>query len=202
MNPISRLGILYLISGPSGSGKTTLCRRLAGNGEAYYATSCTTRPAREGEKDGVDYHFLSIESFQDKMARGEFIEHAEVHQNYYGTLKSEVLSHLEAGRDVVMDIDVQGADTVRSLDDPILKKALVDLFVMPHSEEELHQRLSGRGTDSDEVIQVRMKNSLQEMTKWPSYQYRLLSTDRETDYASFTALLFAERLKTSRLLSI
>ncbi|MDB4465597.1 AAA family ATPase, partial [Akkermansiaceae bacterium] len=96
----SRTGILLLVSGPSGSGKTTLCRRLADEKEAHYAISCTTRPPREGEVDGRDYHFLSKDDFTARIDGGEFLEHAEVHQNYYGTLKSEVLDHLAAGTDV------------------------------------------------------------------------------------------------------
>ena len=106
---IQRSGILLVVSGPSGSGKTTLCRRLADAGEAHYSISCTTREPREGEVDGRDYHFLTQEEFKDRIEHGELLEHAEVHGNYYGSLISEVLEHIESGRDVVMDIDVQGA---------------------------------------------------------------------------------------------
>ena len=109
----SRTGILLLVSGPSGSGKTTLCRKLANDGEAVYSTSCTTRPMREGEKDGHDYHFLTRDEFMLRAESGDFLEHAEVHGNFYGTLKSEVLDHLHKGTDVVMDIDVQGAQIGR-----------------------------------------------------------------------------------------
>lgn len=194
-----RTGILLLVSGPSGSGKTTLCRRLADEGEAVYSTSCTTRPAREGERDGHDYHFLSSEAFQQKAANDEFIEHAEVHGNYYGTLKSEVIDHLAAGTDVVMDIDVQGADQVRACKEPFICAALVDLFVMPATEEELLKRLTGRGSDSQDVIELRMKNALEEIEHWPKYTYRLPSLTREQDYTRFKAIIMAERLKVSRL---
>jgi guanylate kinase len=196
-----RTGILLLVSGPSGSGKTTLCRRLADEGEARYSTSCTTRPARPGEKHGHDYFFLSREDFAEKIANAEFLEHALVHGNHYGTLKAEVLEHLSQGRDVVMDIDVQGAAQVRLCADPEIRKALVDLFVMPPSEEELLQRLTARNTDSEEVIALRMKNALEEMAHWPHYQYRLLSATREEDYTRFKALLMAERLRVSRLMA-
>lgn len=195
-----RTGILLLVSGPSGSGKTTLCRRLADEGEARYSTSCTTRPARPGEKDGHDYFFLSREDFTQKIDQGEFLEHALVHGNCYGTLKAEVLQHLSNGIDVVMDIDVQGAAQVRACDDPEIRKALVDLFVMPPSNEELLARLTARNTDSDEVIALRMKNALEEMAHWPHYQYRLLSATREEDYTRFKALLMAERLRIARLI--
>ncbi|MDP4626110.1 MAG: guanylate kinase [Akkermansiaceae bacterium] len=194
-----RTGILLVVSGPSGSGKTTLCRRLADEGEARYSISCTTRQPRPGEIDGRDYHFLTRDKFLKKRDNGEFLESAEVHGNLYGTLRSEVTGQLEIGSDVVMDLDVQGADQVRRCSDEIIKKSAVDLFVMPLNEEELHARLSGRGTDSPEVIALRMKNALEEMSHWGKYTYRLLSGTQEDDYSQFKALLIAERLRVSRL---
>jgi len=195
----ARTGILLLVSGPSGSGKTTLCRRLADEGEARYSISCTTRPPRPGETDGKDYHFLAKDDFRDRIKADEFLEHAEVHGNHYGSLKSEVLSHLAAGIDVVMDIDVQGAAQVRACPHPDIQKALVDLFVMPPSEEELLARLTGRGTDAPEVIALRMENALGEMKHWPDYSYRLLSATREEDYLNFKSLILAQRLSVSRI---
>lgn len=195
----ARTGILLVVSGPSGSGKTTLCRKLADSGEARYSISCTTRPPRAGEEHGKDYHFLTKEDFYHRLAAGDFLEHAEVHGNLYGSLKSEVVSHLQAGRDVVMDIDVQGAAQIRTCEDRDIQRAFVDLFVMPPSEEELRQRLSGRGTDSEEIITLRMTNALEEMQHWKSYAYRLLSSTREEDYAKFQALVTAERLRVSRI---
>lgn len=195
----SRSGILLLVSGPSGSGKTTLCRRLADEGEAHYSISCTTRPPREGEKNGTDYHFLTHEDFRNRIHTGEFLEHAEVHGNLYGTLKTEVLHYLTKGIDVVMDIDVQGANQVRACDDSRIQTALTDLFVMPPNEEELLTRLTGRGTDSQEIISLRMKNALEEMLHWPKYTYRLLSSTREEDYLNFKSLILAERLRISRI---
>lgn len=194
-----RNGILLVVSGPSGSGKTTLCRRLADEGEARYSVSCTTRPARPGEVDGRDYHFLSRERFLAKRDSGEFLESAEVHGNLYGTLKSEVIGPLGNGTDIVMDLDVQGAAQVRACADAEIRLAAVDLFVMPRNEEELLARLSGRGTDSEEVIALRMKNALGEMSHWPEYTYRLLSGGREEDYSRFKSLVIAERMRVSRL---
>ncbi len=196
----ARTGILLLVSGPSGSGKTTLCRRLANEQEAVYSTSCTTRPAREGERNGHDYHFLTRESFQEKVDAGDFLEHAEVHGNFYGTLKSEVLDQISSGIDVVMDIDVQGADQVRDCTDAAIQSALVDLFVMPPTEQELRKRLTGRGTDTEDVIALRMKNALGEIEYWSKYNYRLLSGTHEQDYYQFKSLLVAERLRVSRLI--
>lgn len=194
-----RTGIIYLVSGPSGSGKTTLCRRLSNEGEASYAISCTTRKPREGEEHGKDYFFLSIPEFKQRIEDGELLEHAEVHGNFYGTLLSEVIEKIEQGVDVVMDIDVQGAAQVRASQNTIVQNALVDIFIMPPSEEELRKRLTGRGTDSDEVIATRMANSLEEMQNWPKYSFRLLSGTHEEDYASFKSLLVGERLRLSRL---
>jgi len=198
-DPAPRTGILLLVSGPSGSGKTTLCRRLADENEASYSTSCTTRAPRDGEQHGVDYYFLTHEEFKSRIEAGEFLEHAEVHGNFYGTLKSEVLDAISAGNDVVMDIDVQGADQVRACTDPAISNALVDLFVMPPTEEELRKRLTGRGTDSDDVIALRMKNALVEIQSAPKYTYRLLSGTHEQDYPRFKSLLLAERLRAKRM---
>lgn len=194
-----RSGIIFLVSGPSGSGKTTLCRRLADEGEVHYSTSCTTRPPRPGEIDGRDYHFLSPDMFKIRAAEGHFLEHAEVHGNHYGTLKSEVLHLIDVGKDVVMDIDVQGAAQVRHCQDHHVKNALVDLFVMPPTHDELRKRLTGRGTDPQNVIDLRLKNALEEMAHAPEYRYLLLSGTHEDDYPRFKSLLIAQRLKTSRL---
>lgn len=194
-----RSGILYLVSGPSGSGKSTLCRRLAAEGEAEFSVSCTTRPPRAGETQGKDYFFLSVGEFTGKAAAGDFLEHALVHGNHYGTLRSEVTGRLAAGTDVVMDIDVQGAAQVRACQDPAIRLALVDLFVMPPDEAELANRLRGRGTDSDEVIALRLQNAIGEMSHWPEYRYRLLSASPEEDFERFKSLLVGERLRVSRL---
>lgn len=197
----ARTGILLVVSGPSGSGKTTLCKRLAQSGKARHSISCTTRKPRPGENDGDHYHFVSVEEFREKLAAGEFLESAEVHGNFYGTLREEVLGHLDAGTDVVMDIDVQGAAKVRASDEAAIQLALADVFVMPESEEELFARLVGRGTDSEETIRLRMENALGEIAHWPEYTFRILSGTPDEDYARFEALLTAERLRVSRVVS-
>jgi guanylate kinase len=194
-----RTGILLVVSGPSGSGKTTLCRRLANEGEAHYSISCTTRSPRPGEIDGKDYHFLTRDQFVSKLENGEFLESAEVHGNLYGTLRSEVIQYLQTGQDVVMDLDVQGAEHVRKSDDASIRRAWVDLFVMLADDKDLLKRLSGRGTDSPEVIELRMKNAIEEARHWTEYTYRLLSGTAEEDYARFKSLIVAERLRVSRL---
>ncbi len=176
-----------------------MCRRLANEGEAHYSTSCTTRDPRPGEIDGRDYHFISREKFLKKREAGEFLESAEVHGNLYGTLKSEVTGHLEIGTDVVMDLDVQGAAQVRECTDAGIKLSVVDLFVMPSGNDELLARLSGRGTDAADVIALRMKNALEEISQWPKYTYRLLSGSQEDDFTRFKSLVIAERMRVSRL---
>ena len=198
---MSRTGILLVVSGPSGSGKTTLCRRLADEEEAHYSISCTTRAPRDGEVNGKDYHFLDRDDFTKRIQTGNFLEHAEVHGNHYGTLKSEVLNYISKGVDVVMDIDVQGATLVRACEDPEIQTALTDLFVMPPSKGELRARLTGRGTDTDDIIALRMKNALDEIEHWPSYSYRLVSASREEDYTRFKSLIISERLRISRLIA-
>ena len=193
--PSSRLGVLLVVSGPSGTGKTTLCRKLCDENEAIFSISCTTRAPRAGEVDGRDYFFLSEEEFVRRIERGEFFEHAQVHGRRYGTLKSFVTENLERGVDVMMDIDVQGATQVRACEDAIVKRCLTDVFILPPSAEELNNRLAGRGTETQEAVELRMKNAIAEMEHWPAYDFALVSSTREEDYARFKALLIALRMK-------
>lgn len=181
------LGTLLVVSGPSGSGKTTLCRRATENGLCVYSISCTTRRPRPGEVNGADYHFLTPEEFAAKAAAGEFLEYAEVHGNHYGTLKADILLLLEQGKNVVMDIDVQGAAQVRACREGILPRCYADVYIYV-PQEELKNRLCGRQTDEDEVISLRLRNAAQEDACLPQYQYCLVSSDREADYAAFSTL--------------
>jgi len=195
-----RSGLLCVVSGPSGSGKTTLCRRFSESDPgAVYAVSATTRAPREGERDGIDYFFLGRGEFEARIAGGEFLEYAEVHGRLYGTLKSEVVGHLAAGRDVLMDLDVQGAALVRASGDPVIRAALVDIFILLPSDEELVERLRGRGTETDEQLALRLRNAREESRHWPEYRYTLVSRDRETDFATFRSILVGERCRSSRL---
>lgn len=197
---LQRSGILCVVSGPSGSGKTTLCRRFSGTDtSAAYAISATTRTPREGEVDGVDYFFLAREEFEARVARGEFLEYAEVHGNLYGTLKSEVLGHLEAGRDVLLDLDVQGAAYVRSVTDTAIREALVDIFILLPEGAELVKRLRSRGTETEEQLALRLHNAQEESRHWAEYTYAFVSADRETDFAIFRAILTGERCRSRRL---
>ena len=196
--PVSRLGVLLVVSGPSGSGKTTLCRQLADQGEVVYSVSATTRQPRPGEVHGKDYFFFSEAEFRDHIARGEFFEHAEVHGNLYGTLKTYVKQNLERGVDVVMDIDIQGAEQVRKCDDALVQRCLTDVFILPPSVESLKERLANRGTESPEKLELRLNNALGEIARWPEYRYVLVSGSREHDLDRFRALLLSERMKVER----
>lgn len=194
MSDPQRIGILCVVSGPSGSGKTTLCRRMAAESDlCTYSISCTTRPPREGEKDGHDYYFLSKEDFEAKVAEGELLEYAEVHGRYYGTLKRPVLDSLRQGLDVMMDLDVQGAEQLRSNLDDTLKRSLVDIFILPRTMEELAARITSRAPMSESELQLRLHNAEEEMKHWRKYQYAIITGDREEDFANFCAILEKER---------
>lgn len=190
MNSMRQPGVLLVVSGPSGSGKTTLCRRAAEEGRARYSISCTTRAPRPGEQDGVDYHFLAPKEFEARVAAGEFLEHATVHGNSYGTLKSDIVALLERGDNVVMDIDVQGAAQVRSCTDAPLRRAYADVYIHVPAAE-LENRLCGRETDADDIIALRLKNAAAEDAESFRYGFLLVSGNRESDYERFSALLTA-----------
>ncbi len=197
--PTRRLGVLLVVSGPSGSGKTTLCRQIADMGDAVYSVSSTTRAPRPGEVHGRDYFFFSEAEFEERVTRGEFFEHARVHGNLYGTLKTYVKENLERGIDVVMDIDIQGAAQVRACDDELVRRCHTDVFILPSSVDELKRRLANRGTEDADILALRLKNALTEIAHWPQYQHALVSGSREQDLERFRALLLAERMRAKRL---
>lgn len=197
---LQRRGILCIVSGPSGSGKTTLCRALsASDDQCRYAVSCTTRAPRGGEIDGRDYHFLSRADFETGAMRGDFLEWAEVHGNLYGTLKSSVLDLVGSGRDVLMDIDVQGAALVRKIADPAIRDSLVDIFILLSDREEMVRRLSGRGTENAAQMDLRLRNALEEMRHWRDYAYTIVSGSPEEDLRRFRAIIEGERCRTHRM---
>jgi guanylate kinase len=198
-NSFRRQGILFVISAPSGTGKSTLCGNLRATPDFIYSVSCTTRPPRPGETNNVDYHFLTVEEFQQKIKAGEMLEHAKVHLNYYGTLLAPVKKALEEGTDVLLDIDVQGAESIRGCKDPLIRSSLVDVFIMPPTLEELERRLRKRGTESEEQIQMRLARGKEEMQNWRLYRYTILSGSMEEDLIKFRAIMRAERYLSSRL---
>lgn len=200
MSTLPRLGILFVLSAPSGAGKSTLRAGLQQNQDFAYSISCTTRAPRPGEIEGSDYYFLTHADFERKIAAGEFLEHAQVHGNYYGTLKSTVLDALHTGSDVLMDIDTQGAAMIRASDDPEIRAAFVDIFLMPASLDVLRQRLAKRGTESPGQIALRLHNAEIEMREWKNYRYAIVTTTPEADLDAFRAIMQAERSRSSRLL--
>lgn len=194
--------LLILISAPSGGGKTTLCRQLlAACPGMSRAITCTTRAPREGERDGVDYYFLNAESFLKRVQAGNFLEHATVYGNSYGTLKSEVLGRLRQGQDVLLNVDVQGAATIRekAQDDPELSQALMSVFLTPPSLAILEERLRKRGSDSLVTIQKRLAVARQELAQWKHFNYLLVSGSIEEDLRRMLAVVEAEKMRASRV---
>ena len=194
--------LLVLISAPSGGGKTTLCQQLlAARPQMTRAVTCTTRPPREGEQDGADYYFLDAASFLKRVQAGNFLEHATVYGNSYGILKAEVLGKLRQGKDVLLNVDVQGAATIRekAQEDPELKRALVSVFLTPPSIEVLEARLRRRGTDSPAVVQKRLGVARQEIAQWKHFDYLLLSSSIAEDLRRMLALVEAEKMRTGRV---
>lgn len=193
--------IILLISAPSGVGKTTVCQGLLGaQAGLQRAVTCTTRPPRNGEVPGVDYHFLSAAEFGQRVGQGEFLEHAEVYGRHYGTLKAEVRSRLEAGFDVLLNIDVQGAASVRcaAATDPVLAAALVTVFYTTANLSEMETRLRGRAADSEEVIQRRLAEARVEAARWREFDYLVLSGSREEDLRRMRVIFEAEKLRRHR----
>ncbi|NOU35933.1 MAG: guanylate kinase [Kiritimatiellaceae bacterium] len=190
--------LLLVISAPSGAGKSSLCNRLIENVPGMvYSISCTTRPPRGAEQNGVHYHFLSDAEFSARIAAGEFLEHALVHGNRYGTLKQTVVDALAQGRDIIMDIDVQGADQIRRAcaamnDEDVIRRSFVDIFIAPPSMEELRRRLCGRATDSAEVIEKRMLVAADEMKQQADYQYVVINDDFEKAADELSAIIARE----------
>ena len=195
-----RKGILLLLSGPAGSGKSTLLRRaLSEDRNLVFSISCTTRSPREGETDGQDYHFLSDDEFSKRVENNEFLEHAEVHKWRYGTLSNAVVDILNKGKDVIMDIDVQGADQVRASKDPVISDALVDVFLTTSDTTELEKRLRGRDSEDEDTFQLRMQTAVDEIKRWRDYTYCILSGNHEEDFKVLSSILVTERMRVSRM---
>lgn len=201
--PTKKSPLLMIVSGPAGSGKTTLCDRLVDTfDDAERVVTCTTRGPRFGEVDGRDYNFFSTERFEEAIAAGEFLEWAEVHGARYGTLRQAVFDRLQAGLSVVLNIDVQGAASIRkaAAGDALLGRKLVTVFVLPKSLSVIRERMVERGTDGAEVIEKRLKNAQEEMLRWSEYDFCVLSGSKDEDYRQVESIWIAEQARTSRLL--
>ena len=188
--------LFIVISAPSGCGKSTLIDMLLQQyPELIYSISCTTRAPRGDEEDGIDYHFLTVERFRELIAEDAFLEYAEVHGNYYGTLRSPIAEILAEGNSAILDIDVAGAAKVRHHvmhhlppDDP-LRVGFTDIFINPPSMEALRERLERRGTDSPEVIERRLANAEGEMARAPEYMYQVTNDDLSIAYKRLCDLI-------------
>jgi guanylate kinase len=196
----SRYGILFVISAPSGAGKTTLVEALRQTANFVYSVSCTTRAPRGGEIEGEDYQFLSDADFRARVKAGDFLEHAQVHGDFYGTLRKPVVTNLKSGVDVLIDIDTQGAAAIRNCDDPFIRQALTDVFIMPPDLEELRRRLMKRGTETAQQIDSRLVTAAREMELWRDYRYTIISRSVEEDLQKFRHIMGAESYLSRRLI--
>ena len=190
----TRKGMLLVVSGASGTGKGTLVSRLLKEDPSFvFSVSVTTRAPREGEIDGVHYHFLTEAQYDELLAKDAFLEHAEVHDHRYGTLKEEVYGRMEKGQNVLLDIDTQGAFNVMAS-----APDCVSVFILPPSYAELRRRLEGRHTETAEVIERRWRNARKEIPLMGRYQYIIVNDDFEAAYAQLRAITLAEKQRSTR----
>jgi guanylate kinase len=195
MDTIARRGLMLVLSSPSGAGKTTIARRILDDDSGIAPSiSHTTRSKRKGETDGKDYHFVDKETFSQMRDAGEFLEWAVVFDNYYGTTRAPVEQALGAGRDVLFDVDWQGAAALREASD----EDVVSVFVLPPSAGALEERLKTRAADSDDVVVRRMRGASNEIQHWDEYDYVLVNFDVDQSVEAVRAILAAERLRRAR----
>ena len=202
-SPEGRECLLVVLSAPSGAGKTTLGEQLLSARASFTrAVTCTTRAPRKGEKDGVDYHFLTEDLFAQHLAEGRFLEHAQVYNHFYGTLKSEVIRQIQSGRDVLLTLDVQGVRSLQGLakDDPELRSGLVTVFLTPQTMAELEQRLIKRNQNRPEDLARRLTEARREIACWREFDYLIISTTVAEDARRMLAIVDAESMRPSRVL--
>ena len=188
-----RRGLLIILSSPSGAGKSTLSRKLIEWDDTItFSVSATTRTPRDGEVDGQDYHFLSDKEFQRDVANGDMLEHAHVFGHHYGSPRAPVQTAIEAGRDVLFDIDWQGAQQIQNSS---LGKHTLSIFILPPSIKELHRRLTSRGQDAPDVIARRMRKSWDEISHWAEYEHVLINDNLDETEERLKSIISAARLK-------
>lgn len=190
---VDRRGLLIILSSPSGAGKSTLAGRLRKwDDNVRFSVSATTRSPREGEVDGQDYHFIDESDFKNAVSEGGMLEHAHVFGNFYGSPKGPVQEAIEAGRDVLFDIDWQGAQQIRN---SVLGQHTLSIFLLPPSITELHRRLVSRAKDSEEIIERRMAKSWDEISHWDGYDFVLINDDLDKTEEQLKTIISATRMR-------
>ena len=193
---VSKKGILVILSSPSGAGKTSIARALVkGNENFLFSVSATTRKSRPGEVNGREYDFLTVDQFRQKIKDGQFLEHAKVFGNLYGTPLQAVRDSISQGKSVVFDVDWQGGKQIRSSS---LSEFVISIFILPPSIKELHDRLMSRAQDSSETVKDRMKKSIDEIMHWKEYDYVIVNRDFDKTLREVESIITSEKLRRVR----
>ena len=193
---VSKKGILVILSSPSGAGKTSIARALVkGNENFLFSVSATTRKSRPGEVNGREYDFLTVDQFRQKIKEGQFLEHAKVFGNLYGTPLQAVRDSISQGKSVVFDVDWQGGKQIRSSS---LSEFVISIFILPPSIKELHDRLMNRAQDSSETVKDRMKKSIDEIMHWKEYDYVIVNRDFDKTLSEVESIITSEKLRRVR----
>ena len=192
-------GVMLVLSSPSGAGKSSICRALLDlDKNLYLSISTTTRKKRPNEVSGIDYNFVTLDEFEYKLSQNNFIEHAKVFNNFYGTDKSIVENKINEGKDLLFDIDWQGAQQLREK----MREDIVSVFILPPSKKELERRLKERGQDTDEVVSERMSEATAEITHWAEYDYVIINEDLNLSVKTVLGILHSERMKRIRQIGL
>ena len=193
---LSEKGILVILSSPSGAGKTSIARALVeGNEEFLFSVSATTRKSRPGELNGREYHFLTVDEFRQKINDGQFLEHAKVFGNLYGTPLQAVRDSIGQGKDLIFDVDWQGGKQIRT---STLSKFVISIFILPPSIKELHERLMKRAQDSSDIVKDRMRKSIDEIMHWKEYDYVIVNRDFDKTLNEVKSIIVSEKLRRFR----
>ena len=192
-------GVMLVLSSPSGAGKSSICRALLDlDKNLYLSISTTTRKKRPNEVSGIDYNFVTLDEFEYKLRQNNFIEHAKVFNNFYGTDKSIVEDKINKGKDILFDIDWQGAQQLREK----MGEDIVSVFILPPSKKELERRLKERGQDTDKVVKERMSEATAEITHWAEYDYVIINEDLNLSVNTVLGILHSERMKRIRQIGL
>ena len=193
---LSEKGILVILSSPSGAGKTSIARALVeGNENFLFSVSATTRKSRPGELNGREYHFLTVDEFRQKINDGQFLEHAKVFGNLYGTPLQAVRDSISQGKDLIFDVDWQGGKQIRT---SLLSKFVISIFILPPSIKELHERLMKRAQDSSDIVKDRMRKSIDEIMHWKEYDYVIVNRDFDKTLNEVKSIIASEKLRRVR----